>query len=196
MPQRGGMGWEPEGRSRRGDACIHVGDSLCGTAETITILQRNYIPIKSKNKIKPWGKKRNSTNQKNHLLFIKGCYRITWCLCCPPVAVLDPNNLYCLLSSSLVSPSVFCFLCFFSSVHFSGWVVSDSLQTHGLQHSLLGSPVRLPCLLQHHTSKASVLQHSTFFMVQLSHPYMTTGKTITLTRRTFVSKVMSLLFDH
>ena len=77
MPQRGGRGWEPEGRSRRGDACIHVGDSLCGTAETITILQRNYIPIKSKNKIKPWGKKRNSTNQKNHLLFIKGCHRIT-----------------------------------------------------------------------------------------------------------------------
>lgn len=44
------MGWEPEGRSRGGDACIHVGDSLCGTAETITKLQRNYIPIKSKNK--------------------------------------------------------------------------------------------------------------------------------------------------
>ena len=50
-------------------------------------------------------------------------------------------------------------------------------------------------LLQHHSSKASVLQHSAFFTVQLSHPYMTTGKTIALTRRTFVGKVMSLLFN-
>ena len=46
-------------------------------------------------------------------------------------------------------------------------------------------------LLQHHSSKASILQHSTFFIVQLSHPYMTTGKTIALTRWTFVGKVMS-----
>ena len=50
-------------------------------------------------------------------------------------------------------------------------------------------------LLQHHNSKASILWHSTFFMVQISHPYMTTGKTIALTRRTFVCKVMSLLFN-
>ena len=50
-------------------------------------------------------------------------------------------------------------------------------------------------LLQHHNSKASILQHLAFFIVQLSHPYMTTGKTIALTRRTFVGKVMSLLFN-
>ena len=50
-------------------------------------------------------------------------------------------------------------------------------------------------LLQHHSSKASILQRSTFFIVQLSHPYMTTGKTIALTRQTFVGKVMSLLFN-
>uniref|UniRef100_A0AC11DKZ7 Uncharacterized protein n=1 Tax=Ovis aries TaxID=9940 RepID=A0AC11DKZ7_SHEEP len=50
-------------------------------------------------------------------------------------------------------------------------------------------------LLQHHNSKASVLQRSAFFTVQLSHPYMTTGKTIALSRRTFVGKVMSLLFN-
>ena len=50
-------------------------------------------------------------------------------------------------------------------------------------------------LLQHHNSKASVLRCSGFFMVQLSHPYMTTGKTIALIRQTFVSKVMSLLFN-
>ena len=67
-------------------------------------------------------------------------------------------------------------------------------------------PFRMDCLdllavqgtlksLQHHSSKASVLQHSAFFMVQLSHPSMTTRKTITLTRQTFVAKVMSLLFN-
>ena len=50
-------------------------------------------------------------------------------------------------------------------------------------------------LLQHHSSKASILGHSAFFIVQLSHPYMTTGKTIALTRRNFVEKVMSLLLN-
>ena len=53
----------------------------------------------------------------------------------------------------------------------------------------------LKSLLQHHSSEASILQHSTFFKVKLSHPYMTTGKTIALTRWTFVGKVMSLLFN-
>ena len=53
----------------------------------------------------------------------------------------------------------------------------------------------LKSLLQHHSSKASNLRHSAFFIVQLSHPYMTTGKTIALTRWTFVAKVMSLLFN-
>ena len=53
----------------------------------------------------------------------------------------------------------------------------------------------LKSLLQHHSSKASVLQRSAFFLVQLSHPYTTTGKTIALTRWTFVGKVMSLLFN-
>ena len=53
----------------------------------------------------------------------------------------------------------------------------------------------LKSLLQHHSSKASIFQHSAFLTVQLSHPYMTTGKTIALTRQTFVGKVMSLLFN-
>ena len=60
---------------------------------------------------------------------------------------------------------------------------------------LLAVQGTLESLLQHHSSKASVLQCSTFFMVQLSHPYMTTGQTIALTRQTFVSKVMSLHFN-
>ena len=53
----------------------------------------------------------------------------------------------------------------------------------------------LKSLLQHHTSKASILRHSAFFTVQLSHPYVITGKTIALTRRTFVGEVISLLFN-
>ena len=61
---------------------------------------------------------------------------------------------------------------------------------------LLAVQGSLKSLLQHHSSKASVLQLSAFFIVQLSHPYMTTGKTIALTRWTFVSKVMSLLFTR
>ena len=60
---------------------------------------------------------------------------------------------------------------------------------------LLAVQGTLKSLLQHHSSKASVLQCSAFFIVQLSHPNMTTGKTIALTRWTFVSKVMSLLFN-
>ena len=64
----------------------------------------------------------------------------------------------------------------------------DWLDLLAVQGSLKG-------LLQHHSSKASILQHSAFFTVQLSHPYMTTGKTIALTRQTFVGKVMCLLFN-
>ena len=60
---------------------------------------------------------------------------------------------------------------------------------------LLAVQGTLKSLLQHHSSKASVLWHSAFFIVQLSHPYMTTGKTTALTRRTFIGKVMSLLFN-
>ena len=67
-----------------------------------------------------------------------------------------------------------------------GWTGWISLKPKGLT---------LKSLLQHHSSKASILQHSAFFIVQLSHPYMTTGKTIALTRRTFVGKGMSLLFS-
>ena len=70
------------------------------------------------------------------------------------------------------------------SFQYSGLTGLISLQFKGLK-----------CLLQHHSLKALILQHPAFFMVQLSHPYMTSGKIIALTRQTFVSKVMSLLFN-
>ena len=68
-----------------------------------------------------------------------------------------------------------------------------SFRVHWLD--VLAVQETLKSLLQHHSSKASILQHSVFFIVQLSHPYMTAGKTIALTRWTFVSKVMSLFFN-
>ena len=68
-----------------------------------------------------------------------------------------------------------------------------SFRMDGLDH--LAVQGTLKSLLQHHSSKASILQHSDFFTVQLSHPYMTTGKNIALTRWTIVGKIMSLLFN-
>ena len=67
-----------------------------------------------------------------------------------------------------------------SPLGWTGWISLQSKKT-------------LKSLLQHHSSKATILQHSAFFIVQLSHPYMTTGKTITLMRRTFVGKVICCL---
>ena len=76
------------------------------------------------------------------------------------------------------------------------WGRKESDTTERLNRcDLLAVQGTLKSLLQHHSSKASILQRSAFFIVQLSHPYMTTGKTIALPRRTFVGKVMSLLFN-
>ena len=114
-------------------------------------------------------------------------------------------------SSSLLLPSVFPSIRIFSneSVLHIRWPkfwsfsfsISPSKEYSGLiffkidWFDLLAVQGSLKSLLQHHSSKASILWCSAFFMVQLSHPYMTTGKTIALTRRTFVGKVMSLLFN-
>ena len=73
--------------------------------------------------------------------------------------------------------------------------ISPSSEYSGLVFFRMDWMGTLKSLLQHHSSKASILWHSAFFMVQLSHPYMITGKTIALTRWTFVGKVMSLLFN-
>ena len=77
---------------------------------------------------------------------------------------------------------------------FSFWLTSLCIIGSSFIHLLAvqGTP---KSLLQHHSSKASIIWQSAFFTVQLSHPYMTTGKTIALTRRTLVSKVMSLFFN-
>ena len=83
----------------------------------------------------------------------------------------------------------------------SSFSISTSSEYSGLisfriaWFDLLAVQGTLKSLLQHHSSKASTLQHSVFFIVELSHPYMTTGKIIALTRQTFISQVMCLLFN-
>ena len=126
------------------------------------------------------------------------------------VSVMPPNHLILcrplfLLPSILPSIMVFSnesSLCIRWPKYWSfSFSVSPSSEHPGLISfsmdwlDLLAVQGTLKSLLQHHSSKASILQCSAFFIVQLSHPYMTTGKSIALTRRTFVGKVMSLLFN-
>ena len=123
--------------------------------------------------------------------------------------VIPSNDL--ILCCHLLLPSVFPSIRVFSneSVLHIRWPkywsfsfnISPSIEYSGLISfrmdwlDLLAVQETLKSLLQHHSSKASILRHSAFFTVQLSHPYMTTGKTIALTRWTFVGKVMFLLFN-
>ena len=122
-----------------------------------------------------------------------------------------PSNHLILCRPLLLLPSIFSSIRVFSneSVLYIRWPkywsfsfsISPSNARQGLISfrmdwlDLLAVQGTLKSLLQHHRSKASILWHSAFFMVQLSHPYMTIGKTIALTRWTFVDKVMSLLFN-
>ena len=121
-----------------------------------------------------------------------------------------PSNHLILCCPFLLPPSIFPSIGVFSneSVLHIRWPkdstsslnISPSNEHSGLislrmdWFDLLAVQGTLKSLLQHHRSKALILQHSAFFIVQLSHPYMTTGKTTALTRWTFVGKVMSLLF--
>ena len=122
-----------------------------------------------------------------------------------------PSNHFILCHPLLFPPSIFPSIRVFSneSVLWIRWPnywsfsfsISPSNEYSGLISfridwlDLLDVQGTLKSLLQHHSSKASILRHSTFFVVQLLHPYVTTGKTIALTRRTFVGKVLSLLFN-
>uniref|UniRef100_A0AC11E7A4 Uncharacterized protein n=1 Tax=Ovis aries TaxID=9940 RepID=A0AC11E7A4_SHEEP len=124
-------------------------------------------------------------------------------------SVMPSNHLICspLLLLTSIFPSIRVFsnesaLCIRWPKYWSfSFNISPSNEHSGLIYfrmdwlDLLAVQGTLKSLLQQHGSKASILQRSAFFVVQLSHPYMTTGKTITLTRWTFVDKVMSLLFS-
>ena len=115
------------------------------------------------------------------------------------IELVMPSNHLILCHPLLLNESVLCIM--WSKYWSFSFSISPSNEFSGLISfrmdclDLLVVQGTLKSLLQHHSSKASVLQCSAFFMVQLSHPYMTTGKAIALTRRTFVGKVMSLLFN-
>ena len=125
------------------------------------------------------------------------------------IELMMPSNHFILCHPLLLLPSIFPSIRVFSRepAHCVRWPkhwnfsISPFNEYSGLisfrivWFDLLASQGTLKSLLQHHNSKASILQCSTFFMVQLSHPYMTTGKTIALIRRTLFGKVMSLLFN-
>ena len=127
------------------------------------------------------------------------------------IELVMPSNHLILCCSLLLPPSIFPSIRVFSSESFLrirwpkywsfSFNISPSNEYSGVISfrmdwlDLLAVHGTLKSLLQHHSSKASILWCSAFFIVQLSHPYMTTGKTIALTRRTFVGKVMSLLFN-
>ena len=122
-----------------------------------------------------------------------------------------PSNHFILCHPLLLLPSIFPNIRVFSNesiLHFRWpkyWSFSFSICPSNVYSGLISFRMdwldllvvqgTLKSLLQHHSSKASILRHSAFFIVQLSHPYMTTGKTIALTRRTFVGKVISLLIN-
>ena len=121
------------------------------------------------------------------------------------VELLMPSNHLILCCPLLLLPSIFPSIRVFSneSALPFRWpkYVGPSIEHPGLTSfrmvwlDLLAVQGTLKSLLQHHSSKASILQCSAFFIAQLSHPYMTTGKTIALTKWTFVGKIMSLLFN-
>ena len=108
----------------------------------------------------------------------------------PAFNLAQHQGLYKRVSSHIRWPKYWSFSFNMSPSEYSGLI---SFRIDWLD--LLAVQGTFKSLLQHHSSKASILQCSVFFIVQLSHPYMTTGKTITLTRRTFVGKVMSLLLN-
>ena len=109
----------------------------------------------------------------------------------PAFHLFQHQGLFQWVSSCIRCPKYWSFS--FSISHSSEYSGLISFRRYWLD--LLAVQGTFKSLLQHHSSKASILWHSAFFMAQLSHPYMTTGKTIALTRWTFVSKVMSLLFN-
>ena len=126
------------------------------------------------------------------------------------IKLVMPSNHLILCHPFLLLPSIFPSFSVFSSESVlcirqpKYWSFSFSISPSNEYSGLISFRIdgfdlavqrTLKSLLQHHSLKASILQCSSFFMVQLSHPYMTTGKTIALTRWTFVCKVMSLLFN-
>ena len=128
-----------------------------------------------------------------------------------PIESMMPSNHLILCHPLLLLPSIFPSIRVFSNESAlcirwpKYWSFSFSINLSNEYSGLISFRINwfdllavqgtLKTLLQHHSLKSSILCHSAFFIIQFSHPYMTTGKTIALTRQTFVGKVMSLLFN-
>jgi len=119
----------------------------------------------------------------NHLILCHSCLLLPSIF--PSIRVFSSESVICIRW-----PNIEVSLSISPSNEYSGLI---SFRIHWLD--LLAVQETLKSLPQHHSSEASIFLHSVFFIVQLSHPYMTTGKTMALTRQTFVGKVMSLLFN-
>ena len=209
-----------EGRRvwRRMDMCICMAESLHCSPEIIMILLISYTPVENKKfKIKKSSSIQFSSSVMSDSLRLHALQHATP-PCPSPTPGVHPNprplSLWCHPKiSSSVFPFSSCPLYFPASGSFQmsqlftsgGQSIRVSISSSNEQPGLISFRMdwldllavqgTLKSLLQHHSSKASILQRSAFFTVPLSHPYMTTGKTITLTRWTFVGKVMSLLFN-
>ena len=184
------------------DTCICMSESLHCSSETITLFV-NWLSVQFSCSVMsdPWIAARQAslsiTNSRSSLRLtsIESVMPSSHFILCRPLLLLP------LIPPSIRVFSNESFLCTRWPKYWSfSFSIIPSKEHRGLISfrmdwlDLLAVQGTLKSLLQYHSSKASVLRHSTFFTVQLSHPYMTTGKTIALTRRTFVGKVMSLFF--
>jgi len=144
----------------------------------------------------PWIEARQASRSSHKLMSIESVMPSSHLILCHPLLLLPP-----IPPSIRVFSSESTFLMRWPKYWNFSFSISPSKEHPGLISftmdwlDLLAFQGTLKSLLQHHSSKASILHLSSFYTVQLSHPYMTTGKTIALTRRTFVGKVMSLLLN-
>jgi len=195
---------DAKGVCGRMDTCTCMAESLWGPPETITTLLISYsVQSLSRVWLSTW-----------HAPWTAACqaslsFTISWSLLkLMSIESLMQFNHLILSRPILLLPSIFPSIRVFSSelvlrIRWPRyWNFSFNISPSNEYSGLISFKIdwfdlavqgTLKSLLQHHSSKASVLQHSAFFIVQLSHPYMTTGKTIALTIWTFVGKVMSLL---
>jgi len=187
--------------------CAHLVGANCWDTQVHQFRALSqFSPVQSLSRVRPFATPWTTAHQAS--LSITNSWSLLKLM---SIESVMPSNHLILCHPLLLPPSVFPIIRVFSnkSVLHMRWPqywsfsfsISPSNEYLGLISfrmdwlDLLAVQGTLKSLLQHHSSKASILWHSAFFIVQLSHPYMTTGKTIALLRRTFIGKVISLLFN-
>jgi len=201
--------WQPEWEERLGrmDSCVYMAESLCCPLESVTTLLIGYqfSSVQSLNRVRLCNPMNRSTPglpvhhqlpefTQIHVHRVGDAIQPSHPLLSPsPPAPVPPSIRVFSNESALLMrwPKDWSFSLSISPSNEHPGLVSFRMNWL----DLLAVQGTLKSLLQHHSSKASILWHSAFFTVQLSYPYMTTGKTIALTRQTFVGKVISLLLN-